>query len=151
MCLAVFRTVASHVEEELCQFEIPLLAGCIIEFYQAHLYYLVAGIVNVEIGFVPSEIAIDKVCRLDCYIEELSLAGCLVVCYSCFVEVSHIVELMAEIVCADPSSPLAPGVNILFTVYRTVGVEVAVVLLGHTYFIYKGVDVGFELRIWIGL
>ena len=120
-----FLLVAAHVDEELGEVEVFLVAGGTVESDEADLDFFVAGHVG-ELSGVGAEYLGDEVGVLDSDVEEVSFAGGLVVGDGCFVHMAHVVEFMAVI----QAGPAGIATVAAFGAGGLGGVEIAVFFLG---------------------
>src|SRR3989339_1479840 len=83
--------IASQIEEELCKAQIRSVVRREVEFHQSRFDNLMSGRCC---QFAGAEMSDEQICVLERNIQEILLAGCLVVCNGCFEQMTAVVELM---------------------------------------------------------
>ena len=147
---AVFFATLGHapvVEEEFCQVQVPLLSGSAIEFDETDLNLLMTGDIDL-LALAFSKQTIDEICIFDRHVEQGPFSGRLIVGHRRFVEMSHVVELVAVF---QMGPAVFSGVPLLAKGFLSVDgadcKEIAVVLLCGCNLCDQFVEIFFQNRV----
>ena len=143
------RCLATIVEEELCLFEIFLVACSEIELAECHFGNLMSRY-HASLSWVRTNLANHAVGIADSDVEELAATCSLPVSHGTFYHVTEVVELVAQILFLAPALVASPEMRML-RILCTGGIEVSVSLLSRSDDIEYAVDIRLEFLVWVGL
>ena len=150
--LAVFigtAGITTLVQEELGHVEVLLFTSDAIQLSQCHFGNLVTRY-TYYLSFTFTNFAAYTVCITDSDIQEVTLAGSLVVSDSTFYHVAEVIEFVAQVFYQFPTLGTCPFVWLL-GVHGTAGVQVTVRFLSGSNNYQHAVDVLHQLLVGISL
>ena len=143
------RCLATIVEEELCLFEIFLVACSEIELAERHFGNLMSRY-HASLSWVGTNLANHAVGIADSDVEELAATCSLPVSHGTFYHVTEVVELVAQILFLAPALVASPEMRML-RVLCTCGIEISVSLLSRSDDIEHAIDISLEFLVRISL
>ena len=141
--------VTPLVEEELGLVEVLLLSGHGVEFREGHLGDLVSGN-DACLSFTGSDFTHNAVGVADRYVEEVPLAGRLVVGDGSFDHVTEVVKFVTQDLFLGPPGVSRPFVG-MEGIHCPCGIEVSVTFLCGGDDRENAVDVGLQFGVGVGL
>ena len=146
--VAVF-SLSALVQEELGFVQVLLFTGCKVELGKGHFGNLVTGD-HAGLSGTGAHFTYHAVCVLDCDVQEIALAGGLVMGDGALYHVAKVVELVAQFLVLDPAAVSGPLMGML-RIHGAGGVKVTVGFLGCGHYCQDAVYICLQFFVGVGL